>query len=190
MVMENSFTDQQRQTLLELARATLSSRLVGGDEPSWSEDPDFLGQRAVFVTLTIEGKLRGCIGNLVATAPLWQSVQHNALSAAFHDHRFDALTREELERVKIEISVLTPPQPLRHSGGQDLLDTLRPGLDGVILRKDGRSATLLPQVWEQLRTAETFLDHLCLKAGLPQKSWEDEDVSIQTYQVESFSESK
>lgn len=188
--MENQFTDDQRASLLQLARKTLNHRLLGESKPDQPDDPEFLGKRAVFVTLTIGGKLRGCIGNLVAMAPLWQSVHDNALSAAFHDHRFDALTAKELEQINIEVSVLSPPQPLSHSGGEDLAGKLRPGIDGVILRKDGRSATFLPQVWDQLKTPELFLDHLCTKAGLSQKSWLRDDVTIETYQVECFSESE
>ncbi len=188
--MENQFTDTQRASLLQLARATLTHRLLGEGWPAQPDDPELLGKRAVFVTLTLDGKLRGCIGTLVAVAPLWQSVHDNALSAAFHDHRFDSLTAKELEQVHIEVSVLSPPKPLSHSGGSDLTRKLRPGIDGVILRKDGRSATFLPQVWDQLKTPELFLDHLCAKAGLAQKSWSHHDISIETYQVECFSESE
>lgn len=187
--MENLFSKKQRQTLLQLVRATLCHKLLGEDAPFATSDPDFLDKRAVFVTLTMDGKLRGCIGNLIAVGALWQGVRDNALNAAFHDHRFESLTAEELERVEIEVSVLSPPEPLSHSGGSDLVSKLRPGVDGVILRKDGRSATFLPQVWQQLSEPELFLDQLCAKAGLPQKSWSADDVSIETYQVESFSES-
>lgn len=188
--MNNEYSKEQRQTLLQLARATLNHRLQGGDEPLQPADPLFQNKRAVFVTLTLKGKLRGCIGSLVAVAPLWQNVHDNALNAAFHDHRFESLTQEELSLLKIEISVLSPPQSLTHSGGADLVGKLKPGVDGVILRKSGRSATFLPQVWEQLKTPETFLNHLCTKAGLPKNSWLDDDVFIETYQVECFSESE
>ncbi|BHH85486.1 AmmeMemoRadiSam system protein A [Desulforhopalus sp. 52FAK] len=188
--MEHQFTTKQRATLLQFARAVLCHRLQGGEPPATTKEPDFLHKRAAFVTLTMGGKLRGCIGNLVPVGPLWQGIHDNALSAAFHDHRFDALTAEELALVSIEISVLSEPKKLSHGGGNDLADKLRPGIDGVILRKDGRSATFLPQVWDQLPTTELFLDHLCVKAGLPQKSWQAGDVSIETYQVECFSESE
>ncbi len=187
--MKPQFTREQRATLLQLARAVLTYRLQGGEPPETTKEPDFLCKKAVFVTLSLAGKLRGCIGNLVPVGPLWQSVHDNALSAAFHDRRFDALTAKELETVRIEVSVLSEPQKISHTGGDDLVKKLHRGVDGVILRKDGRSATFLPQVWEQLATPELFLDHLCQKAGLPQKSWQG-DVSIETYQVESFSESE
>ena len=188
--MEPQFTKTQRATLLQLARTVLRHRLQGGEAPETTKDPDFLHKKAAFVTLTIGGKLRGCIGNLIPVGPLWQGIHDNALSAAFHDHRFNALTVEELEQVNIEVSVLSEPRKLSHTGGNDLVDKLCPGIDGVILRKDGRSGTFLPQVWDQLATTELFLDHLCVKAGLPQKSWQADDVSIETYQVECFSESE
>ena len=188
--MEKFLSKEQRLTLLQLVRATLCHRLLGEEAPATTSDPDFLGKRAVFVTLTMDGKLRGCIGNLTAVGSLWQGVHDNALNAAFHDHRFESLTAEELDRVEIEVSVLGPPEPLSHSGGSDLAGKLRPGVDGVILRKDGRSATFLPQVWQQLSKPELFLDQLCVKAGLHKKSWSADDVSIEIYQVESFSESE
>jgi AmmeMemoRadiSam system protein A len=188
--MENCFSKDQQQALLQLVRATLRHKLLGEDAPAATSDQALLEKRAVFVTLTMGGKLRGCIGNLIAVGSLWQGVHDNALNAAFHDHRFDALTAEELDRVTIEVSILSPPAQLSHGGGADLTGKLRPGIDGVILKKDGRSATFLPQVWKQLSQPEHFLDQLCAKAGLPPKSWFDKDVSIEIYQVESFSESE
>ena len=186
--MDEKLTREQWRVLLQLARKTLEERLLGGEKVEQPGNPEFLHKQAVFVTLTMGGKLRGCIGNLIAVAPLWQSVRDNAISAAFHDHRFDSLTVRELEKVNIELSLLSHPQPLSHKGGSDLLSKLRPGVDGVILKKEGRSATFLPQVWEQLKEPVHFLDHLCVKAGLPQKSWMSEDVSVETYQVACFSE--
>ena len=186
--MESHLTKVQGATLLQLARETLAHRFSGTNPPHSLVEPEFLNKRAVFVTLTIEGKLRGCIGNLIPVGSLWEGVRDNAINAAFHDHRFDPLPVDELDSVTIEISVLTTPKKLPHRGGEDLLDKLRVGVDGVILKKDGRSATFLPQVWDQLITPELFLDHLCNKAGLAKESWRAEDVSIETYQVESFSE--
>jgi AmmeMemoRadiSam system protein A len=188
--MLSHLTKAQGATLLNLARNTLTYRLRGGNPPSPLVEPDFLCQRAVFVTLTIAGKLRGCIGNLVPVGSLWEGVRNNALNAALHDHRFSALTAEDLDNVTIEISVLTPPETLVYEGSDDLVEKLRVGVDGVILRKEGRSATFLPQVWDQLATPELFLDHLCSKAGFGKGCWREADVSIETYQVESFSEGK
>lgn len=188
--MTSHLTGVQGALLLQFARQTLSHRLKGGDSPSSSVEPAFLSKRAVFVTLTLEGTLRGCIGNLIPVGALWEGVRDNAVNAALHDQRFLALTAEDLDGVSIEISVLTPPEKLMYEGSDDLVGKLRVGVDGVILKKDGRSATFLPQVWEQLATHELFLDHLCSKAGLSKESWRGADVSIETYQVESFSEGK
>ena len=188
MVKESQLTKEQGATLVQLARAALNHHLLGTAEAEPPGDPLFLEKRAVFVTLTLKGKLRGCIGSLLPVMPVWESVRDNAVNAAVNDHRFTPLTVSELEKVSLEVSVLTLPEPLSHSGGRDLIGKLRPGVDGVILRKDGRSATFLPQVWEQLTTPELFLDHLCTKAGLPKKSWHGEDVLIEIYQVVSFTE--
>jgi len=186
--MTSHLTKQQGALLLQLARQTLTHRLRGGDSPSSLVELEFLSKRAVFVTLTLAGKLRGCIGNVIPVGALWEGVRDNAVSAALHDHRFSALTAEDLDRVSIEISVLTPPEKLIYEGSDDLVGKLRVGVDGVILKKEGRGATFLPQVWSQLTTPELFLDHLCSKAGLNKESWRGAGVSIETYQVESFSE--
>lgn len=188
--MEIQFTEEQGRVLLQFARSTLTYRLSGGKPPAPLVKPDFLRKRAVFVTLTKAGSLRGCIGNLDPVLPLWESVRDNAVNAAIHDHRFPPLTAKELDSVTIEVSVLTQAKTLSHTGGDDLVGKLRVGVDGVVLRKDGRSATFLPQVWEQLVTPEAFLEHLCAKAGLSKETWQSADVSIETYQVECFSERK
>ena len=120
--------------------------------------------------------------------PLRKEVRRNALKAAFEDSRFKPLDLEELERVHIEVSVLTPPQPLEYFDTADLLRQLRPGVDGVILRQGISGATFLPQVWEQLPRPEDLLGQLCLKAGLSEKTWQNESLEIETYQVQSFEE--
>ncbi len=178
----------QGQQLLELARNTLCHELRQGEEPQIPDDPGLSIKAAAFVTLKIAGKLRGCIGNLEPAGALWQGVRDNAINAAFHDHRFSPLSPEELAEVKIDISVLSPPAPLNYRDAEDLLQKLRPGIDGVVLRHGRRSATFLPQVWRQLPYAEQFLDHLCQKAGLPQEAWRRGDLSIHTYQVQCFEE--
>ena len=190
MVTITHLTKEQGAFLLELARATLEQKFSGENPVLVPKDPDLLRQRAVFVTLTFAGKLRGCIGNLMPVDPLWQGVRNNALHAAFDDRRFSPLTIQELGQVNIEVSVLTPPVALTYKGGDDLLRKLRPGIDGVILQKGRQSATFLPQVWEQLAEPSLFLDHLCLKAGLSKGCWKADEISIETYQVECFSEGR
>jgi AmmeMemoRadiSam system protein A len=181
-------TNEQGKVLLALARAALRQRLMGGELPPKPDVPAFLRQAAVFVTLKIAGNLRGCIGNLKPVGPLWEAVLNNTVNAAFHDQRFPPLLAAELERVHLDISVLSFPQTLEYEIPADLPTKLRPGIDGVILGDGRRSATFLPQVWRQLPTPEQFLGQLCLKAGLGQRAWQEKLLDVQIYQVQSLSE--
>jgi AmmeMemoRadiSam system protein A len=174
--------------LLKLARQTLEQQFRKEQIPLAPDEPALSVKAAAFVTLKIDGKLRGCIGNLEPVGALWEGIRDNAINAAFNDHRFSPLTPDELSAVKLDISVLSQPKPLEYKGADDLLKKLRPGIDGVILRDGPRGATFLPQVWQQLPTTEQFLGHLCLKAGLPQESWRQKKLEIQTYQVQCFEE--
>ena len=126
---------------------------------------------ATFVTLTKSGargpELRGCIGSLQAAQPLAADVAQNALAAAFRDPRFPPLTREEWPQVRVEVSLLSAPKPMRFADEADLLAQIRQGDDGVILECDGRRATFLPQVWESIPDKRQFLAELARKAGLP-----------------------
>jgi AmmeMemoRadiSam system protein A len=115
-------------------------------------------------------------------------VKRNAVNAAFHDPRFSPLSKDDLDRTEIEISILSEPQPLAFRDGQDLIKKLRAHVDGVIIRKGQASATFLPQVWEQLPAAEEFLTHLCRKAGLPSDAWQNPELEVLTYQVQYFEE--
>lgn len=152
------------------------------------EAPVFQAFRATFVTLTMDGQLRGCIGSLVARESLKANVRANALHAALRDPRFPPLQAGELPRVAIHVSVLTPPRPLVCTAGADLLARLTPGRDGVVIRHAGASATFLPQVWEQLRHPADFMSHLCLKAGLASDAWQKLPLAVETYRVQSFDE--
>ncbi|RLB98082.1 MAG: TIGR00296 family protein [Deltaproteobacteria bacterium] len=186
-------TEAQGQLLVRLARQTIARRLgraagEGDLAAQAAKEPAFQRRSGTFVTLKIDGRLRGCIGSLAAEETICQGVQRNALNAAFNDYRFAPLTAEELDQVAIEVSILTPPAPLDYRDADDLVARLRPGVDGVILRQGSRSATFLPQVWEQLPRAEAFLDHLCLKAGLSPEAWRRGEVQVSTYQVVYFEE--
>ncbi len=178
----------QGENLLKLARKALEEKMQTGTVSLKSEEPGLSVRAAAFVTLKIAGKLRGCIGNLEPVGALWQGVRDNAINAAFHDPRFPPLSPEELPNVHLDISVLTPPMPLEYKDAEELTAKLRPEIDGVTLRDGPRSATFLPQVWRQLPSPEQFLDHLCLKAGLPQHIWRRRKLEIQTYQVQCFEE--
>jgi AmmeMemoRadiSam system protein B/AmmeMemoRadiSam system protein A len=188
-----SLNEEQGQILVKLARQTIEKRL---EKRSIKVDPDvmtdlaFKQKRGTFVTLTINKQLRGCIGSLDSTDSIVDGIERNAINAAFHDPRFPPLKADELDRVDIEVSILTEPQPLKYRDSKDLLSKLRVNVDGVILRKGSASATFLPQVWEQLPQPEKFLSHLCTKAGLPADTWKKGNLDVLTYQVQYFEEEK
>lgn len=185
------FTDTQGQYLLRVARQAIARALDVRNGASVDNRPPDDGldcERATFVTLYLGGRLRGCIGSLQAREPLIDNIRKNAVSAARHDPRFPELTPEEFKRVRIEISILTPPRPLAYENGPDLPRKLIPFQDGVVIRKGGHRATYLPQVWEQLPEPEAFLSRLCQKAGLPSHEWETGSLTVSTYQVRHFKE--
>ncbi|MDK9706871.1 MAG: AmmeMemoRadiSam system protein A [Desulforhopalus sp.] len=184
----HQLTEEQGRSLLALARKTLEHQLTGGEAPPQPTDPALLASAATFVTLKLSGRLRGCIGNLQPVGTLWQGIRDNAINAACHDHRFSPLTAAELAKVHIDISVLSAPEPLEYSDSSDLIRKLSPGIDGVIIRDGRRSATFLPQVWQQLPIPEQFLGHLCQKAGLSERAWRDTKLEVQIYHVQCFAE--
>jgi AmmeMemoRadiSam system protein A len=184
-------TEEQGQQLVLLARETIAARLgLPGGLPDRDiiTDAALQEKRGTFVTLKIKGQLRGCIGCLTPSETILDGIQRNALNAAFHDPRFPRLTAPELEQAEIEVSILTSPQKLEYTGGNDLLAKLRPNIDGVIISKGLARATFLPQVWSQLPRAEDFLAQLCRKAGLSSNEWQKGELDVSTYQVQYFHE--
>lgn len=174
----------EKQALLSLARDTFTQFLESQTLPLPRDVPAGLhGRRqGAFVTLKERGQLRGCIGRIAHDGPLPQLVSRVAFEAAFRDPRFQPLGRQEVDRVEVEISLLTPPRPASGAG------QIVVGRDGVVLRKDGRSAVFLPQVaTEQGWTRDQMLDQLCLKAGLPARCWTDR-AELSTFQAEVFGE--
>ena len=179
-----------QQALLKLARAAIEEAFghpMPIDKATLvAQFPELEEKRATFVTIKIDGKeLRGCIGSIVPHTSLYDDVVANAKSAAFHDPRFPPLTESEYRRCSVEVSLLTVPQMLAYTDVDDLRSKIRPGVDGVILQEGGRSATFLPQVWEELPDFDQFFAHLGLKAGV------GADVlsyhpDIYTYQAEHF----
>ncbi len=181
----------QRRWLLALARETL--RRCTAQEPLPQPDPGQVPPRlaapaACFVTLTRAGELRGCIGTLEARWPLWRAVVENTRAAALYDRRFAPVTPEEVEALRIEISVLGPLRRLVYATPAELLAQLEPGRDGVVLERAGQRATFLPQVWEKLPARTVFLDQLARKAGLPPDAWQQPDARVWVYTVEHFEE--
>lgn len=191
--MAGELTAEQGQVLARLARQTIAQKLgVDSKTPVTGGTLEGVGldlKQPTFVTLKIAGRLRGCIGSLQAIESIVDGIRHNAVNAAFHDPRFPRLTRKELDRAEIEVSVLSTPEELKYSDYHDLLSRLRPGIDGIIISY-GRynSATFLPQVWDELPQKEEFLSQLCLKAGLDPYAWKKGDLKVQTYQVQYFDE--
>jgi len=178
--------DAEQQSLLDLAQETLERHYQGGEvQVDESTLPaKLLEDRGCFVTLNKNKELRGCIGHLVAQEKLYRCVIDNALNAALNDGRFEPVSQDELNGIKIEVSVLTAPKPLDHSGPDDLLNKLIPGVDGIILKSGLRQSTYLPVVWEMLPDKVQFLEELCVKQGSPRDCWKTADV--ETYQAQEF----
>lgn len=154
------------RTLLAIARATIGRQL--GLAMTAREDADFLSAPgATFVTLQLDGGLRGCIGSLTPHRSLLDDVSRNARSAAFLDPRFTPLSLREFGRVSVEVSELSPQTPIVFRDEPDLLSQLRPGIDGLVLDVDGHRGTFLPQVWESLPSPADFISQLKRKAGIP-----------------------
>jgi uncharacterized protein len=181
----------EQQQLLGIARDAIHVGLRGEDylhRPAhWP--PALHAHRAVFVTLSRRARLRGCIGSIEPSGPLAEAVADSAHGAAFRDPRFAQLQREELPATRIEISVLSPMQPLAVSSREDLLSQLQPAIDGLLLRDGRHRSTFLPKVWEQLPDPETFLQQLLAKAGLPDNHWSP-TLQFHRYQTHTFCEAE
>jgi AmmeMemoRadiSam system protein A len=184
-------TTDERLLLLHLAREALELGVIG--KPLTKLDLRKLPVRlrqtgASFVTLTIGGVLRGCIGSLEASLPLAEDVRLHAIAAAIQDYRFPPVRSEELPGISIEISRLTPLQPLEYSSANELLVKLRPGIDGVVVMDGSKRGTFLPQVWEKAPEPDIFLTMLCRKIGISGDSWRNHTLSVFVYEVEEFHE--
>lgn len=182
---------EDKRYLLVLAREAIKQAVSNGrlPEPDRSTlSPALQESGASFVTLTARGQLRGCIGTLEAHQPLVYDVREHAIAAALEDYRFPPVTASEMDSISIEISILTKPTGLTYQTPEDLLNALRPGIDGVILSDGPRKATFLPQVWEQLPNPEEFLSHLCVKMGSKPDAWRENHLDVSVYQVEEFHE--
>ncbi len=180
--------DKDRDDLRAIARASIRHGLAYGRP--LGINPQELSAAlqahgASFVTLEIDGALRGCIGTLEAHRPLAIDVSHNAFAAAFQDSRFPPLSRDEEERLDVHLSVLSRPQPMLVRDEADLLRQLRPGVDGLVLSEGARRATFLPSVWEQLPDPREFVMQLKRKAGLPGSHW-SLAIRVERYTSEAF----
>jgi len=182
----NSEAIPDGQVLLQIARASIASRF--GEPLHQPAATEWLNRPgATFVTLTLNGQLRGCIGSLTAHRPLIEDVRNNAIAAGFQDPRFSPLSADEFANVKIEVSLVSPAQAMQFSNEADALSQLRPNIDGIIFECNGHRSTFLPQVWEQLPQPEVFIAHLKNKAGLPSDFW-SEDIKLSRYTVNKWRE--
>jgi len=185
----DEYSGEERRILLDVAGRSIQHGLTEGvalpvNLDDYSEH--LCEERACFVTLNRMGLLRGCIGTLEAYQPLVSDVSEHAWAAAFRDPRFPSLQQNEFADLEIHISVLSQPEPMTFSDEADLLEQIRPSVDGLIMEDSGRKGTFLPSVWEQLPEPSEFLAHLKQKAGLPVSHWSD-TLKMLRYTTESFS---
>lgn len=181
-------SSEHRKRLTTLAYLSIQhgihhQRPVPVSSDDWPEQ--LLATRASFVTLHKYDELRGCIGTLTATLPLVQDVAEHAFDAAFKDPRFGPVTEFELDILTIHLSVLSSPEPLAFGSESELLEMIRPGEDGLILKEGTHQGTFLPSVWEKLPNPKQFLRHLKQKARLSPDYWSD-TITIERYSTESW----
>ncbi|WP_310448467.1 AmmeMemoRadiSam system protein B [Thiobacillus sp.] len=179
--------DEKGPVLLKLARSGIAAAL--GQSAAFDARHVWLqAPGASFVTLTRQGELRGCIGTLEAHRPLGEDVRENAVAAAFRDPRFAPLSLAEFDAIRVEVSLLSPAEPLGAASEREALASLRPHVDGVVFEFGHYRSTFLPQVWEQLPDPVEFLAQLKRKAGLSMNFW-DTDVRLSRYTVSKWKES-
>jgi AmmeMemoRadiSam system protein A len=176
--------DEQKKTLLRAARASLEAAVNGQAHYPTTEDPMLLRPAAAFVSLHLQGELRGCIGTLEAAKPLLDTVVQMAREAALSDSRFSPVAPKEVPELHLEISVLTPAEPVTDPSEIEI------GVHGLIVEQGRRRGLLLPQVapewgWDR----EELLEHTCLKAGLPRDAWR-RGASLRKFRAEVFGEEK
>ncbi|MBW2974104.1 AmmeMemoRadiSam system protein B [Candidatus Woesearchaeota archaeon] len=188
---DEPLTAEDQGFLLGLARETAEQYLKTGKMPEVDEEkltPALKEVKGCFTTFNKDHNLRGCIGHILPQEELYKCVMDNAVSAAVNDRRFEPVVYDEMEDINIEISVLTVPQRLEFSSGEDLLDKLRPMVDGVVLKQGYKQSTYLPQVWANFGAKDEFLLSLCRKGGMLPDCWEDTSTEVYTYQAFVFEE--
>jgi len=180
---------QYQKQAIETAKATIQLGIARHTQLEIDPDtfePLFREKKASFVTLKINNELRGCIGSLSAYQALITDIANNAFNAALKDPRFPPVNQSEFEHLQYHISILNTPESMTFASEEDLLEQLRPNIDGLILSKGSNRGTFLPSVWKQLPNKTDFLKHLKQKAGLDPQYWNN-DIRIERYEVDEFS---
>ena len=176
--------EEQKRRLIEVARQAVMAAVAREPAPDLTtDDPDLREPRGAFVTLKKAGQLRGCIGYIEPHAPLIEAVADNAQSAALRDPRFAPVSPQELPAIELEILALTPLEPVAD------VEEIEIGRHGLVVSRGPYHGLLLPQVpvewgWDR----EEFLEHTCLKAGLPPEAWRHDDTELLCFEAEVFSE--
>jgi len=184
---DNNLPVEVKTFLLKLARDNLVACVNGTAPVVPGNPPELIKEHCgCFVTITKHGRLRGCIGYIEGIKPLYEAIIDNVQNAAIHDPRFSPVTVTELAEIRIEVSVLTKPEPLVYKNADDLLRQIVAGVDGIILTSGYHQSTYLPQVWEQLPDKVDFLQQLSLKGGMVQDGWKT--ASVKRYRATHFSE--
>jgi AmmeMemoRadiSam system protein A len=189
--MQEKLIIEEQRFLLRLAREAIERGVKGEELPLLDESllpPSLCEEGSSFITLTLYGELRGCIGSLEPYQSLAKDVREHAVAAALKDPRFPPLQEDELSGIKIEISRLTRPVPMDYKDADDLLSKLCPHVDGVIVHDGPHRSTFLPQVWEKISDPAEFLSNLCYKMGVNPDLWKSKHLDVLTYQVEEFHE--
>jgi AmmeMemoRadiSam system protein A len=175
------FSPEERALLLRLAHDSISSALESRQIALNPPTPHLAEPRGVFASLYLHGNLRGCVGYVLPTSSVYRAVAETARAAAFNDNRFPPVTKDEAPNLQIELSILSPPQPIDP-------EAIEIGRHGLLISQHGRRGLLLPQVaaerqWDRI----TFLDQTCRKAGLPPDAWHN-GASVQAFTAEIFGE--
>lgn len=179
-------TEEEKKELLRIARKSIESAVQGVPTTgSKATNPSFFNLRGVFVTLRLNGELRGCIGYVEPRLPLGVAVEEVAVKSAFEDPRFYPVSSEEVDSLEIEISVLSPLKKVFD------VHEIEVGRDGLVIELGSKRGLLLPQVAVEYKwNREEFLSYTSQKAGLPTTAWKDKKTEIFTFTTDSFSEAE
>ena len=189
-MQQDKLTHEEGELLLKIARENIADYLNGAQYCIPSDLPEIFHEKlGVFVTLSINSNLRGCIGYPEPYMPLIDGLLDVSIAAAVEDPRFNPLSYDELKNIDVEVSVLTKPELVEVTSFNDYLEVLKVGRDGLIIENGYHRGLLLPQVpVEQKWDIKTFLENLCYKAGLTSDKWKDENTKIYSFQAQIFEE--